>query len=298
MRPSWSDTTETLAMILHHYSKRAVHLPLEIQRDILRRASGVDDSLELEHVDVGSLKGAWFAPPQSQPERVILYLHGGGYALGSIDSHRDLVTRLSIAAGARALAVEYRLAPEHRFPAQLDDAVRTYRWLLDQGIAPERIVIGGDSAGGGLTMSTLLRLREEREALPAGAFLISPWVDLEAGGATFDNEPFDYLNRRVLRAYARRFVEPHELRHPLAAPLHAELGGLPPILIHAGGAEVLLDDARRLATRIEAAGGAVELEVWEDMIHAWHVFAAFLEPGREAIERLGHWVRQRQTLAA
>jgi acetyl esterase/lipase len=223
-----------------------------------------------------------------------LYLHGGGYALGSIESHRDLIARLCCATGARALALEYRLAPEHRFPAQLEDALRAYRWLLAEGVDPRRIVIGGDSAGGGLTVATLVRLRDDGDALPAGAFLISPWVDLEASGATHHNEPFDYVNRHILRAYARRFAQPGELRHPLAAPLHAELGGLPPMLIHAGGAEVLLDDARRLAARIEAAGGAVELEEWEDMIHAFHIFAPFLARSREAIDSAGRWVRERQ----
>jgi acetyl esterase/lipase len=143
-------------------------------------------------------------------------------------------------------------------------------------------------------MSTLVKLRDEGLPLPAGAFLISPWVDLEAAGSTAHNERFDYVSRKVLRAYASRFVGEDELRHPLAAPLFAELHGLPPLLIHAGGAEVLLDDAQRLEARASAAGLEVALEVWQDMIHAWHVFAFFLPEGRDAIARLGNWARERQ----
>jgi monoterpene epsilon-lactone hydrolase len=298
LRPSWDDTYETLAMVLHHYGTRSTALPLRMQRQAVERffvGSAVLAETRIERSRVGDVPAAWFRAPGADPERVLLYLHGGGYSIGSIDSHRDLVARLCRAAGCTGLSLGYRLAPEHPFPAQLDDAVAGYRGLLAEGFPAERVVVGGESAGGGLTLSLLVKLRDEGLPLPAGAFGISPWVDLEAlGTSMLENEPFDYLNRKVLQVYARRFVRDGDRRNPLAAPLYAELDGLPPLLIHAGGAEVLLDDARRITERARQAGVTVDLEVWPDMIHAWHAYAPIVAQGRDAIARIGQFVRNRQ----
>ncbi|MBC7172636.1 MAG: alpha/beta hydrolase fold domain-containing protein, partial [Polyangiaceae bacterium] len=176
--------------------------------------------------------------------------------------------------------------------AQLDDAVAAYQGLLAMGYAPSAVVLAGDSAGGGLTLSTLIALRERGIPMPAAAVLISPWTDLEARGASVrTNAQWDYITRRGLEVYARRFVAAHDMRNPLAAPAHAELHDLPPLLIQVGGAEALLDDGVQLAERARAAGVSVELEVWPDMIHVWHAFAALSTEAREAIERIGAFCR-------
>lgn len=297
LRPTWGHELETFALFLHHYAKRSVYLPLSMQRratEALTPSSELVAATEFEPVDAGGVPAVWLARPDSDPARVLLYLHGGGYSVGSVDSHRDLLARLCAATGATVLAPNYRLAPEHPYPAQLDDALAVYRWLRRRGVPSDHIVVGGESAGGGLTLSTLIALRDAGEPMPAGAVCLSPWVDLEArSGSMITNARYDYLSARVLRMFARRFVDERDLRNPLAAPIHAELSGLPPMLIHAGGAEVLLDDALMLARRAREAGVDVELDVWQDMIHAWHVFAGFVPEGAEAIERVGRFVRGR-----
>jgi len=287
LRPSWSDDYETLAMILHHYAKRSTMLPLQIQRraaEGLLLSSSVVKETEFEPADADGVPAEWFRHERSHPQRVLLYLHGGGYSIGSIDSHRDIISRLCRECAMTCLALDYRLAPEHPFPAQLEDSTRAYRWLLEHGNDPSNIVVAGESAGGGLTLSTLVKLRQEGVPLPAGAVCISPWIDLEALSASMTfNARYDYLTKKVLRVYARRFVREDQLRDPLAAPLYADLHGLPPLLIQAGGAEVLLDDATRLADRARDAGVDTTLDVWEDMIHAWHVFGTFIPQAKQAI---------------
>jgi len=268
-----------------------------VQRQVIERFFGSTSALmeaQMERTELGGVPCAWFRSPGADADQVLLYLHGGGYSIGSINSHRGLVARLCRAAGTTGVAIEYRLAPEHPFPAQLEDALASYRALLDQGFAARQIVVGGESAGGGLTLSLLVKLRQEGLPVPAGAFCISPWVDLEGLGASMkDNEPYDYLDRRLLEVYASRFVRDEDLRNPLAAPLYADLQGLPPLLIHAGGAEVLLDDSRRIADRAREAGVDVQLEVWPDMIHAWHGFAPIAAQSRDAIARVGDFVQER-----
>jgi acetyl esterase/lipase len=204
------------------------------------------------------------------------------------------VARLCRAAKASALSIEYRLAPEAKFPAQLEDALKAYRFLLGTGLPPECIALAGDSAGGGLVLSTLVRLRELALPLPAAGVCLSPWVDLEATGGTMTtNERFDYISKRAIAQYTRRFVSDDEIRHPLAAPLYADLTGLPPLLIQAGSAEVLLDDSRRIADKARRAGVDVTLHIWEDMIHVWQLFAFMIPQGAAAIDEIGSFVRER-----
>jgi acetyl esterase/lipase len=297
LRPTWSTRFETFATMMHLYSKRSRWVPLAYQRrslgSFVPRSRVVSETM-YEPVRAGGVPAEWFRRPETDPTRVLLYFHGGGYAIGSIDSHRDAIARMCRAGGVTGLALDYRLAPEHPFPAQLEDAVAAYHWLLAQGIDPARVVIGGESAGGGLTLSTLVKLRDDGVPLPAAGLCLSPWVDLEMrGGSLATNERFDFVSRPVLELYARRFVGDGDRRNPLAAPIHADLTGLPPLLVHAGGAEVLLDDALQLATRARAAGVDVDLEVWADMNHAWHLFAAWVPEGREAIARIGAFIRAR-----
>jgi acetyl esterase/lipase len=299
-RPSWDAQYEAWATMLHHYAKRSTRLPLSWQRRAMKppKHHGITRRMRFERVSAGGVSAEWFRAADSDESRVLVYLHGGGYSLGSIESHRELVTRFCLATGVRALVLDYRLAPEHPFPAQLDDALAAYRWLLSRGIDSKRIAIAGESAGGGLTMSTLVAARDAGDPLPAGSVVISPWVDLEMTGGTMRaNERYDFVNRATLEVFARRFVRDHERRNPLASALHADLAGLPPLLIQAGGAETLLDDARRLAERARRAGVDVELDVGEDMVHAWHVFASFSPEARKAIDRASSFLRARLGLA-
>ena len=297
LRPSWDLAFETWATVLRAYARQSIRLPLAVQR---RMASGAirptrPGGMSYETVRAGGVPAEWFRPDGCDESRVVLYLHGGGYSIGSIDTHRGPVSRICRAAGARGLVIDYRLAPEHPFPAQLDDALAAYRWLLESRVDPRRIVVAGESAGGGLTLSLLLSLREARIPLPAAAVCASPWVDLEMRGESMrTNARYDYVSREILAIYASRFVGAGDLRNPLANALHADLRGLPPLLVLAGGAEVLLDDARALAARAREAGVDVTLEVEPDMVHAWMLFSNAFASSRATLDRIARFVVQRQ----
>ncbi|HSL49606.1 MAG TPA: alpha/beta hydrolase [Candidatus Deferrimicrobiaceae bacterium] len=251
--------------------------------------------VKVEHVSAPAAPAEWLRPPAAEPGRVVLYLHGGGYVIGSPRSHRHLAAAIAGAAGASALLLDYRLAPEHPFPAAVEDATAAYRWLLEQAIAPGRIVIAGDSAGGGLTVATLLALREARVPLPAAGVCISPWVDLTCSGASYGTKAdVDPIVRRAgVEEMAQAYLGPTLPRTPLASPLFADLRGLPPLLIHVGSDEVLLDDAVQLAARARAAGVETTLEVYERMIHVWHWFLPMLDEAQTAVEAIGRFVRSR-----
>ena len=254
----------------------------------------VPDDVTREPVDAGGVPAEWIAAPGTDADRVIYYLHGGGYAIGSINTHREMISRLSRASGARALAINYRLAPEHPFPAAIEDATTAYRWLLSTGVDPARIVIAGDSAGGGLTVATLISLRDAGDPLPAAAVCLSPWVDLEMTGdsMTTKAEVDPMITKEDVLEGAQAYLNGADPRTPLASPIHADLSGLPPLLIHVGTAEVLLDDATRLAERARSAGVDVTLEPWDDMIHVFQFFASMLPEGQQAIDRIGEFVRE------
>lgn len=244
-------------------------------------------------LDAGGVAALSFTPALAAPRRTMLYLHGGGFAVGSARSHRDIAGRLALAAHARVVSLDYRLAPENPFPAALEDALAAYRWTIAREARPQDVVVAGDSAGGGLVLSTLVALRDSGEPLPAAAVCISPWVDLEALGTSMTtNVALDPTIQRdgVLRA-AALYLGSADPRTPLASPIHADLAGLPPLLIQVGTAETLLDDARRIAELAWRAGVAVTLEIWEGMVHDWHLFACMLHEGREAIDRIGRFAR-------
>jgi len=255
----------------------------------------VADDVKLESVDLGGVPAEWSIVPGSDASKVLLYFHGGGYCSGSIVSHRRLVTEAGRAAGRRTLAVDFRLAPEHPFPAALEDALKAWRFLRRQGIAARNIAVGGDSAGGGLTVVLLSQLRDAGEDLPDSAWLVSPWTDLTLSGATLaTKEAVDpiihegYL-RELAGAYLPKEVDPTD---PRVSPLFANLSGLPPTLIQVGSDEGLLADATRFAYAAGAAEVAVTLEVWPHMIHAWPVWNARLEAGREALAHAGAFIRR------
>ncbi len=276
---------------------RAENPTIEEQRAGMEAfARPVADDVRLEPVDVDGISGEWVSIAGAEPQRTILYLHGGGYVIGSIKTHREVVSRIARASGARSLLIEYRLGPENRFPAAVDDAVAAYRWLRAQGTPTNELVIAGDSAGGGLTMATLLSLRDAGDELPAAGVGISPWVDLAGEGESMTTKAGvdPMVQKPGLDQMARQYVGPGgDVKHPIASPLYGELAGLPPLLLQVGTSETLLDDSTRFAAKAKAAGVEVTLEEWEDMFHVWHFFAAMLPEGEQAIERIGEFVRQR-----
>lgn len=250
--------------------------------------------LRCEAVSANGVPAEWVSSPGADASRVIYYLHGGGYVIGSINTHREMVARIARASGAKALILDYRLAPENPFPAAVEDAVAGYRWLLAQGVDHDRIIIAGDSAGGGLTVATLLALRDAGDPLPAAAVCISPWTDLAVTGESMETKAA--VDPMIQKAHAiegaRHYLSGADPRTPLASPLYADLSGLPHLFIQVGASETLLDDSTRLAERAKAAGTQATLEVWDDMIHVWHFFAFILPEGQQAIDRIGEFVRE------
>jgi acetyl esterase/lipase len=261
----------------------------------LARLLGGAPDAKCEKVNAGGVAAEWVAAPGVGPERAVLYLHGGGYAIGSIDTHRRLAYDLSAACGARVLVIDYRLAPEHPFPAAVEDAAAAWCWLLQQGLAANRLAIAGDSAGGGLTIATLINLRDRELGLPACAVAISPWVDLEGIGNSMTTRAAQdpMVQKDGLLWMAGMYLKGGDARNPLAAPLHADLAGLPPILVQAGTAETLLDDATRIAEKLHAAGGEVRLAIWPNMLHVFPFFAPILSEGRDGCLEIGSFIRSK-----
>jgi epsilon-lactone hydrolase len=255
----------------------------------------VAGDVKLTEVDVSGVPGEWSIVPGSDPSRVLMFFHGGGYCSGSILSHRRLVTEAGRAAGVRTLAIAYRLAPEHPFPAAYDDALTASRFLRNQGIPAAHIAIGGDSAGAGLTVALISRLRDAHEELPGCAWLISPWTDLTMSGSTLSSkEAVDPLiHKQYLNELAQAYLPTGmDWKDPRVSPLYADLRGFPPVLIQVGSAETLLDDATRFAAVAGAADVRVTLEIWPQMIHAWPLWNAHLEPGRRALATAGAFIRE------
>jgi epsilon-lactone hydrolase len=249
--------------------------------------------VKLTAVDVNGVQGEYSFVPGNDPSRVLMFFHGGGYCSGSIKSHRRLVTEAGRAARMRTLAIAYRLAPEHRFPAAYDDALTAWQFLRNQGIAAGNIAIGGDSAGAGLTLALISRLRDANEELPACAWLISPWTDLTMSGSTLASKAGvdPLIHRQYLNELAEAYLPAGiDRKDPRVSPLYATFKDFPPMLIQIGSNETLLDDATRLAARAGAADVAVTLQIWPNMIHAWPLWNAHLEDGRRALVSAGAFI--------
>ena len=258
----------------------------------------VADDVNLSGDDINGLPCEWSIIAGSDPSRVLMFFHGGGYCSGSILSHRRLVTEAGRAAGVRTLAVAYRLAPEHPFPAAYDDALTAWQFLRNQNIPAAQIAIGGDSAGAGLTIALIRRLRDAQEEVPSCAWLISPWTDLTMSGSTLSSkEAVDPLiHKQYLNELAEAYLPPGlDPKDPRVSPLYADLKGFPPMLIQVGSAETLLDDATRLAAVAGAADVRVTLEIWPQMIHAWPLWNAHLGPGGRALASAGVFIREHVT---
>lgn len=297
-RAGWSWPFESIVGMMHSRTPcREEMSEAEVRAALERVDLPLPRDVRLEPAAGVGAPAEWTITPNAQPGRAILYLHGGGYVCGSPHSHRSLVSRLARAAGAAALSLDYRLAPEHPYPAALEDAWLAYWWLLGQGIEPSRIAVAGDSAGGGLTVALLLALRDAGAPLPAAAVLFSPWLDLALEGATIQaNAESDFLNLQILRKTAAMYLGSADPHTPLASPLYADLSGLPPLLVQAGTAEMLFDDARRFARRAAAAGVAVEFEPWENMIHVWQFLAPIEASARLALQSAGRFIRKQMFL--
>lgn len=258
-----------------------------------------------ESVDLDGIPAKWCVPSGARQRRMLLYLHGGGYMVGSSEAYRPLTSELASRLKMRVLIPDYRLAPENPYPAALEDAVRTYRWLLDHGIEAQSMTLAGDSCGGGLTVATMAAIRDAGLPMPLGAAIISPWADLEVASESFTSKAAEdpLLTADGLRGMAGAYLGSTPPRTPGASPIYADLKGLPPLLIQVGSAEVLLDDATRLAARAGAAGVKVRLDIWPEMFHVWHSYASMLDEAAEALDDAAEFLErlhtnQKETLTA
>lgn len=252
------------------------------------------DDVKCEVVDAGGVPAEWIYTPEAMENHVVLYYHGGGWISGSINTHRDLVARISRASKTRVLILDYRLAPEHPFPAAFDDCIAAYKWLLSKGISHGNIVIAGDSAGATLTLTCLLRLRDEGIALPSAGVSIAPLTDATLSSESFKNnseiDPFD--STEDVEFMLKQYIGNMDRRNPLISPLFADLHGLPPILLHAGTLEISVDDSIRFAERAKEAGVDVTIEIFEGMPHVFHAFATVAPEAQQAIDKIGKFVQK------
>ncbi|HET9224735.1 MAG TPA: alpha/beta hydrolase [Roseiflexaceae bacterium] len=281
--------------------REALHMPLDVERREWEAAAAqatLPPNIAIAPVVAAGMPAEWVSSPSVVSQAVLYYLHGGGFTAGSCVTHRELAARLCLASGVRALLIDYRLAPEHPFPAALEDAAAGYQWLLAQGIASEQIVIGGDSAGGGLALATMVWLREHAVALPAAGVLLSPWTDLALSGPSMRTraELDPLCSEASLRRAARWYLAGADSTEPFASPVYAELYGLPPLLIQVGDHEILLSDSSRVAEQARSQGIEVTLEVYDELWHVFHGWAGALPEGQQAIERIGAFVHRKLAL--
>lgn len=262
----------------------------------LARYVGGDTPAEITAVEANGIPGEMVRATGATGDGVTLYLHGGGYVIGSPATHRELGRRLSAETGGGVLTIDYRLSPENPFPAPVEDATAAYEWLLEQGHDPDSLSIAGDSAGGGLTVATLLSIRERGLPMPSCGVCLSPWVDMEGLGGSMttraDKDPM--VQREGLVAMGGVYLGGADPRSPLAAPMYADLSGLPALLIQVGTRETLYDDATRLARVAMDSEVETVFEPWKEMIHVWHLFAPMLDEGQQAIERVGEFIRAKR----
>lgn len=269
------------------------------------RANGVKNSkmlgevsknITVEKINMEGIQAEWLIPFSSstRSEKVILYLHGGGYVTGSIEDHRMMCGLLANATGTKVLIPEYRLAPEHPFPAALDDALKVYQWLLDQGYSSANMIIAGDSAGGGLSVATVLALKEKSGSLPAAVVCLSPWADLALTGQshTTKAKAEAILNKDVLHEWALCYTDESNLTNPLVSPVHGDFHGFPPLLIQVGSEEILLDDSILLAEKAKSAGVDVTLKIWDGMWHVWQALGDLIPENKRTFEEIGQFVQR------
>ena len=249
--------------------------------------------VRIESVNTGSASCEWVTLPGSDRGRVILHFHGGGYVIGHPSGYRNYNARVAEAAGARVLAVDYRLAPEHPHPAAIEDTLGAYRWVLDQGIAPENVGFHGESAGGGLVMGTMLAAKQQGLPLPGAAIAVSPWIDLTLSGDSHDynRDAEVMMGPSLLAPWAEAYLDGADPKTPTASPLFGDLEGLPPTYLLVGSTEILLDDARAMFMKLSRSGVDTTIDVAHELPHVWPVFAYQLPEGRSAIQKMGAFFR-------
>lgn len=262
--------------------------------DFIGRLGRKAKDVEIEEAGIAGLHAEWYRPPHALAGKVFLYLHGGAYALGSCDSHRALATRIASAANVVTVLPEYRLAPENPFPAGLQDCVAAYRALLDQGYVADDIIIGGDSAGGGLTVATMLQLRHDGTPLPRAAVLLSPFLDVSASGESMKTRAGQdpWFEPENISVVIDHYCSGEDPRNPLLSPVFANVAGLPPALIHVGDDEILLSDSTRFADKLREAGIEVELEIFPELWHVFHLFVGKMPESLLAIDKIGAYIRE------
>lgn len=297
-RPGWSWWLESLTEYLRQNMPQGEQIEARQVRTLMANLQHVplSQSVTIRPGRGMPVPGEWVMRARDggldHAERaVILYVHGGGYVAGSPEGYRSLTAQLACESAARVFCVDYRLAPEHPYPAALEDVLATYRWLLANGTAPERLVLVGDSAGAGLIVAVLCALRDAGDPLPAAAACLSPWFDLNCGSDSLQNNAdSDYLNRDIVRACATYYCNGCDATDPAISPVHADLRGLPPLLLQIGTVELFFDETVRFAQRAQEAGVAVHLETWDDMIHVWHMLY-WLEPkAQQAVRHVARFV--------
>ncbi len=252
-----------------------------------------DKSIKLKSFHIDSIEAQWVLPLYFNENRIIMYIHGGGYIAGSINSHRDLASRIAIASDAKVLIFNYALAPEHPYPKGLMDVKTVYQWLVDNFLYPHRISLVADSAGAGLGLALLSELQKNGIPLPVCTALISPWIDLECKNKSHieNNDKDPMLSQSILKKTARLYTD-QDLSLPLISPVNNKFSGITPLLIQTGEQEVLIDDSKILAENLTRSGVMVQLEIWKDMFHVWHYFAKYLSQGRQAIKQIGNFIKK------
>ena len=270
-------------------------LSMRKHMDAMTAAMPTPEGVAFTPVDANGIRAEWTVADGAREEVAIVYFHGGGYVMGSLATHRGHCARISQAARARVLSVDYRLGPEHPHPAAVEDALAAVRFVRSSGYAPRRTALAGDSAGGGLTLATLVALRDAGDPMPAAGLCISPWTDLAFTGDTIRSKAAEdpMVRAADLRLMGEAYLAGRDPKTPLASPLYANLAGLPPLLIQVGSAEILLDDAVRVAEHARKAGVDTELRVWPDMFHVWHAFAQILPEGQQAVEEMAAFLEKR-----
>lgn len=291
-------TSRILSIIFRHLRSRPTFesVGIKAHRNLLEKSALIfkpNLSIKVEPVYINTIEAQWLSPLHHNKNRVILYIHGGGFIAGSINSHKDLASRIAIASDAMVLIFNYRLAPEHPFPKGLADVRTVYQWVTDNFQTTHTISLVADSAGAGLALSLLSGLLTDGQPLPACSVLISPWIDLECkNNSHIENQGKDpMLSQRILKKTARLYTD-KDLSDPLISPVNNDFSGITPILIQAGENEVLADDSKILSKKLTEADVTVQLEIWNDMFHVWHYFARYLSEGRQAIQHIGKFIKK------